>query len=533
MDRARPASELRAEALGQEARECLDLARSVLDDPKLLDAVAEAIQAGGYAGDPTAPLLVYMAFTSRLLGRPLNVALIAPSATGKNRAIDEPLALMPATAYHMEKAGSARALVYGDADYQHRMVIVAEADSIPEDGPAASAIRALAADNCMSYDVVERDPETGRFTVRHIVKDGPTGLITTATRPLGEQMGTRLLTVSVSDTPEQTRAVLQSHAASVNGLAATPDVAALVAAQRWLEIAGDREVTIPYAHALAQAVPADLVRMRRDFRQLLTVIQAVALLHQRQRDRDAQGHIIATVDDYRIARALLLDVFTEAATGGISRSVRETVQAVIELYDGANPVSVASLSERLRLHPSTTWRRVSQALRLRFLVNLETRKRQPAKLVPGDSLPEENPALPLPEDVCVSPLHPENAAIVQSAPGARYESESEPPIAQPIAEALPIAQSQQRVQSALQSADGPSPDTKTAPEGLPIARLQADPGDKDTHTQEEPSGELRCPTCGGLEFYYRSDGTGPVCARCHPNPELDAEQWRHERGSND
>jgi hypothetical protein len=42
--------------------------------------------------------------------------------------------------------------------------------------------------------------------------------------------------------------------------------------------------------------------------------------------------------------------------------------------------------------------------------------------------------------------------------------------------------------------------------------------------------EVRCHVCGGIEFYYRADGTGPVCARCHPNPEVLAEAWRRDKG---
>jgi hypothetical protein len=40
-------------------------------------------------------------------------------------------------------------------------------------------------------------------------------------------------------------------------------------------------VTIPYAKRLAQVVPVDQVRMRHDFTQLLTLIQAHAVLYQR------------------------------------------------------------------------------------------------------------------------------------------------------------------------------------------------------------------------------------------------------------
>jgi hypothetical protein len=399
---------------------------------------------------------------------------------------------MPPSAYHLEKAGSARALIYGDSDFQHKTVVIAEADSIPEEGPAASAARSIAADNCMTYDVVERDPESGRFTTRHIEKPGPTGLITTSIKALGEQMGTRLLTVGVADTPTQTRAVLQAHAASVNGSCPTPDVDALVAAQRWLELAGDHNVTIPFASALAEAVPADLVRMRRDFRQLLTVIQAVALLYQRQRDRDAEGRIVANLEDYRQARNLLLDVFTEAATGGVSQSVRQTVQVVARLYDGANPVTAPALADALGLHRATAWRRTQAALRLGFLVNTETRKGQPAKLVPGAPLPEERLALPLPEDVCVYAPHPESDATAQPDAPPRIWPEAGETVAEPVAEAPPVAQPQPGVQPPMQPAEEPSPDSETAPEGPPVAPLQSDPQEEDTHTHNTLADSGRC-----------------------------------------
>ncbi len=541
---ARPASELRAEALTAEARECFAKAQPLLEDLNLIDRVADAIRSGGYAGDVRPPLLAYLALTSRRLPRPLNLAFIALSAAGKNRAVDAATALMPGSAYHLEGAGSARALVYGDADFQHRVVIVGEADSIPEDGPAASAVRALATDNQMTYDVVERDEQTGKFTVRHIVKPGPTGLITTSTRPLGPQLDTRMLTVSIPDTPAQTRAVLATHAASVNGSRPAPDTTDLVALQRWLELAADNDVAIPFSHALAELVPADLVRMRRDFRQLLTLIQAVALLYQRQRERDRDGKIVATLADYAVARDVVLDVFTAVATGGISPAVRETVAKVGELYNGQTALTVKQIADALALDKSSTWRRVKTAVRLGHLQNLETRKGAPARVVPGDALPEDKPALPPVSDVYACLRLPETHATVQPPTPARIYPESEPTVAQGTATAMqpgmqpldstdPVADGCTPVATGIATAPGADFVSETAPSEGTVAGLQPDRGDKDTYMQSSlvraalemgatlvDDGGMRCHTCGGVEFYYRADGTGPVCARCHPGPAV-------------
>ena len=80
----------------------------------------------GYPGDTRAPERVFVAIVSRLLERPMNLAIVA---------------------------GSARALIYDDDDFTNRYVVVGEADSIPDEGPVAAAIRAIAETGAMTYDV--------------------------------------------------------------------------------------------------------------------------------------------------------------------------------------------------------------------------------------------------------------------------------------------------------------------------------------------------------------------------------------------
>ena len=163
-------------------------------------------------------------------------------------------------------------------------------------------------------------------------------------------MSTRMLSITVSDTREQTRAVLLAHAANANGELPEFDLSAFLALQRWIAIAGVHRVRIPFAHQLARAVPVTLVRMRRDFRQLLTVIQTVAVLHQCQRNRDGNGSVVAELEDYRIARDLLLEVFTDTASGGVTRLMRETVGALSELVKKSEGgVTVHALGHSLGL----------------------------------------------------------------------------------------------------------------------------------------------------------------------------------------
>ena len=203
------------EARAKRIAKAYELAKPLLIDPSLMDKVGRAIRGQGYAGNLNPAKLIYLALAGRLLERPPNVHIVGPSAIGKSHTIDSVLNLFPESAYYMLKAGSPRALIYNDEHFQHRTVIFAEADSIPEQGPAGAAIRALAADNQMEYEVVERDEETGQFITRHIVKPGPTGLITTSTKRLGPQMATRVLELTLPDDQAQTKAIVHAHAAKV------------------------------------------------------------------------------------------------------------------------------------------------------------------------------------------------------------------------------------------------------------------------------------------------------------------------------
>jgi hypothetical protein len=394
---AGPWTECEAAERDAAAKEALGSAADLLEDPNLLERVGLAMRARGYAGDLRPPKLGYVAITSRLLERPQNLAYVAQSAAGKNRAIDAALELVPPEAVYVEKAGSARALVYTDEDFRHRTVVVSEADSIPEDGPAASAVRSLAADNEMSYDVVEKNSATNRFETRHIVKPGPTGLITTSTRSLGAQMGTRVLEVSLPDDADQTRAVMKAHAASVMPSAGgVIDLEPFLAAQRWLALAGVRQVAVPFAEKLADLVPANAVRMRRDFRQLLTCTQTVALLYQRQRNRTPDGWVEAIFADYAMARELLAPTFDTIAAEGVTPAIRRSVEAVLP----GEEVSSSDLAKRLKLSKSTVSWRVGRAVDAGWLVNNEKRSGHAAKLVRGAPLPDEMSALPTLDRLC-------------------------------------------------------------------------------------------------------------------------------------
>jgi hypothetical protein len=376
------------------ADELFATARQFLEAPDILRLVGKYVTASGYAGDTAAPRLVYLALTSRLQPRPVNLFLSGPSAGGKNYTVRVVLPLFPDDAYYAVAGMSPLAVMYNEESFAHRIVVVSEASAFHTDGIGATLLRGLAWDAELRYDTVIEGEAV------HLYKPGPTGLITTGTRRLEAELSTRLWTVPVPDDPEHTRRVVQANAVELTG-SAEPEQRhePWQAAQRWLAVVGERRVIVPFASTLADLVPVHEVRMRRDFTQLLTLVQAHALLHQCTRKRDAHGRIVATMGDYEAVYELVRPVFAASLSGGLTPEVRRLVQTVASFTAGSETtVTVSQVARQLGLATSTCWRRIKIALDGRWLVNDEQRKHQPAKLRIGEPLPDE-PGLPIPAEV--------------------------------------------------------------------------------------------------------------------------------------
>lgn len=364
-------------------------------EPNILAKFVQTLRLCGVVGEERCAQLLYLALTSRLSQEPVSLAIKGLSSSGKSFTTETTLKLFPNTSYISMTGMSERALVYMKEEFKHRTLVIFEGVALREqrekqDGNlTAYFVRTLLSEGRISYQVTLRDKHEG-FLTKTVTKEGPTNVILTTTAvDLHGENETRMLSVPTDDSQEQTRAVMRRIA---EGKAQVINIRDWQALQEWLETAEHR-VIVPFAGYLAEQVPPIAVRLRRDFKSLLRLIEAHAILHQALRDRDEQGRIVATAEDYLVVRALTADLIASGVGATVAQSIRATVEAV-QQADSGEGVTVKNIAGDLKLDRSAAQRRLQTARERGFIVNLEEKRGRPARYAIGEPLPEHIELLP-------------------------------------------------------------------------------------------------------------------------------------------
>lgn len=363
--------------------DCKELA----NDPALLDKFAADIEACGLTGETRNAKILFLALTSRWLPRPVSVVVKGPSSGGKSFLVKQTLQFFPESAYYELSAMSEKVLAYSTEPVSHRFIVVYEAAGMAGE-TATYLMRSLISEGRIRYETAEATKDGVHS--RLINREGPTGLVTTTTRiSLHPENETRMLSLTIADTQEQTRSVFLALAASENREA--PDLNKWLSLQKWLEYA-DHNVIIPFAKPLASILPTTATRLRRDFQKVLDLIRVHTILHQAQRARDGKNRIVATVDDYSAVRELIEELLAEGVHASVPDTVRETVEAVRKLSrKDLQELTELEIANELQLDKSTASRRIRDAIARGFLENLQDRKGRPARIVLTDQvLPDKS-----------------------------------------------------------------------------------------------------------------------------------------------
>jgi len=292
-------------------------ALSLLRSPDLFPRILRDFEALGVVGEESNKLTGYLAAVSRLLDRPLALLIQSASAAGKSSLMDAVLDLLPEEDVVRYSAMSGQSLFYmGDRSLQHKILAIAEEEGAKQ---ASYALKLLQSEGRVTMASTGKDPATGMLVTHDYTVEGPVMLfLTTTAIDLDEELLNRCLVLTVNESREQTRAIhtIQRSRETLEGLLAKTQRESLLAlhrnAQRLLQ---PLAVVNPYADQLS--FRDDQTRSRRDHVKYLTLIRAIALLHQYQRDvrttpyQGKQLHYIEVIpSDIELANELAQEVFS-------------------------------------------------------------------------------------------------------------------------------------------------------------------------------------------------------------------------------
>jgi hypothetical protein len=288
-------------------------ALALLKAPDLMRRILTDFEALGVVGEESNKLTGYLAAVSRLLDRPLALLIQSASAAGKSSLMDAVLDLIPEEDVIRYSAMSGQSIFYmGDRSLQHKILAIAEEEGAKQ---ASYALKLLQSEGRVTMASTGKDPQSGMLVTHDYTVEGPVSLfLTTTAIDLDEELLNRCLVLTVNESREQTRAIhaLQRSRETLEGLLARESRESLLKlhrnAQRLLQ---PLAVVNPYAAQLR--FRDDQTRSRRDHVKYLTLIRAIALLHQFQRDVKTHGslrYIEVTPEDIALANELAQEVFS-------------------------------------------------------------------------------------------------------------------------------------------------------------------------------------------------------------------------------
>ena len=123
-------------------------------------------------------------------------------------------------------------------------------------------------------------------------------------------------------------------------------------------------------------MPTIAVRLRRDFKVVINLIHAHALIHRESREVK-DGKIVASLEDYSAVRDLAAEFIAQGIGMLVPPSVREIVEAVKQIRKKTRqPVTSKQLERALNLDRSVINRRVRRAIFEGLIKNIETKNKR-------------------------------------------------------------------------------------------------------------------------------------------------------------
>jgi energy-coupling factor transporter ATP-binding protein EcfA2 len=279
-------------------------------EPDLIAAIRRDLEAVGLVGEQDNGLLTYKIFSSRIQEKPGAVVTRGASGTGKTTLLNKVAVLFPSDC-KIEAMNMSPASWFNTSEvhFKHKIFLAGERKHAQDDGSkdAGALLRQLLSERRVNRGVSTFDETTKGWRTEFVEREGPVAYAeSTTSGSVFEEDLNRMLQLCVDESEGQTRKVVESIGSEYDPEKAPVDLKFVIDRHHeFQQSLRPYKVLIPYWKTLAERLPAKKVECRRVAQQVFTVIEAAVLLTQHCRpERD--GCLTATVDDYALARRLLL-----------------------------------------------------------------------------------------------------------------------------------------------------------------------------------------------------------------------------------
>lgn len=325
---------------------------NLVKDRRFLFKAGQTIGSLGLVGESRNRLIIFLAALTSMnpvQKRRNSVMVLGPSGTGKTALIEIPLKLFPPEFVVRRASFSRQALAYGEEPLDKKALFIDEYRGGKE---AQYFLRLLQSEGQIAHEIAAR----GKTEVR-LRLGSPVVLTTTTEETIFEDDMTRFLMISSDDSAEQNVAVMKAELNEVSPEAKS-EVNVWRRAVRSLFDNYKQLAFPPWFAYVAEQVPSQNTRARRDWKRFLGLMQSIAMCSP---DPKRNGQI--TIEDYCVGHSLLNPAFT-ASTFAINENELRIGSLVKQLYKQSDTaVTIKEIRDRLGWNPSLAYKYVKAAAR--------------------------------------------------------------------------------------------------------------------------------------------------------------------------
>lgn len=350
----------------------------------LLDRINEILHESRetpFVGDDANLLLTFLVFLSCKTDNPLNLEMIGQSASGKTYMTLTARNGFPKSMIMVLAGASKEALKY---DYDEvdedgnfivnvdgRCIVVLEKDEsfafIKKMKPIMSGD-----DTELVWKTPIKNELSGEIETRDFIIRGRPSFITLTTRnPSEQEQITRQLIMTPDTTVEKVNEVVKNALlakARPETFRVHPDLKMLQASMLSLNRYRVRNI---FAPLMVDFFPARNAQHQRDIGKVLSIIDAVALLHQHQRpvqkDEHGDEYLLASVED-NVIGLMLCDLVLRASLSGVPDDTWTVYQQMTAMEEAKRPLTEDNILQWLGIHAFTISK---NALKEKHLPTLE------------------------------------------------------------------------------------------------------------------------------------------------------------------